>query len=149
MTLSQFDRFRRLLVSSASRRSTLRALVAGALANQFPAPTALEASKRGRRRRRRRKARQRERLCQQICGGSCQACRDLCAVCGDVHPCFHLTDAAQPICKFGLITNCQPCSVDSECDGGTFCVTGRTFDGATTLIAQCTYSVEVCMEELP
>lgn len=148
MDQTRFDRLRRLLVGSASRRTTLRAVVASALLARVGGADAVAASKRGKRRRRR-KARKREQLCQQVCGGSCQTCRGLCAVCDDDHPCIHLTDAP-PICKLGLISACQPCTADGDCGGLEFCVTGSTFDGATELIANCgAYSVGVCMEELP
>jgi hypothetical protein len=149
---TRFDRFRRLLVISASRRTTVRAAIASLLLARVGGFDAVAASKRGKRRRRRKarkRERERERLCQQVCGGSCQTCRNLCTACDEWHICYHLTDGP-PICKIGVITGCAPCSSDADCGGSQFCVTGITFDGTTEQIAQCgAYSVGVCMEELP
>jgi hypothetical protein len=155
MERSRLEDLCRGLQRTTSRRSTLRALIAGTLAPLASLPEVSIANKSGKRRRRRRtRARQREQraqeqVCQQVCGGSCQSCRAQCAACDDFHFCFHLTDGP-PICKIGVIPTCEPCASDAECAGSQFCATGTTFDGATQLDPECgAYSVGVCMEELP
>jgi hypothetical protein len=144
---THIDELRRVLKAGRSRRSAIQALGAIVLAGALGTRNAEAASKQAKRRRRRRE-RKREKLCQEVCGGSCKACRTQCTACSDAHVCYHLTDGP-PICQIGMISACAPCSTEADCGDPEFCVTGVTFDGSTRRFPGCTSGGGVCAELLP
>jgi hypothetical protein len=137
----------RRVLAGRSRRSVIQALGAIVLAGALGTGDAAEAGKKAKRRRRRQE-RRREKLCQEVCGGSCKACRSQCTACSDAHVCYHLTDEP-PICQIGMISACAPCSTEADCGDPEVCVTGVTFDGSTRRFPGCTSSGGVCAELLP